>query len=260
MSRNSESLVCLVVLLAGCSSADIATPDGGPGADGSVQDASSRDGASGVDSGGSTDGGGRDSGGRDGGPADGGVVDSGAVADAGPGRRPGAGDLVITEIMAASDVVIDDCGEWFEVTNPSATVTYALDGCFLHDPGNVAIVTGAVLLAPGEILSLARYNAAFCEPMGFTGTGFTPDYSYGPTLKFSNDGDEVWITCDGTEVDRVNFTTWPISNGASFNLDPDSIDATSNDDMSSWCFGTSVYNSGAGEVDRGTPGRANTDC
>ena len=44
-----------------------------------------------------------------------------------------AGQLVITEIMADSNDVPDESGEWFELYNPSTTDTYDLFGCVLGD-------------------------------------------------------------------------------------------------------------------------------
>lgn len=248
MQCASDSFVLILALaLAACSDASIAMNDSGDGAG---------------------DAGGHEAGSIDAGPgeSDAGPTDAGSPADGGPDASgyptPAAGEIVITEIMPDSDVVTDDCGEWFEIYNPSADVTYNLRGCTFRDLSNAHTVGTDLIIGPGELLSLARYEAEpYCNTMlGITGPGFAFDYSYGATVKLGNEGDTLTVACGGATVDAVDFTAWTIVKGASFNLDPDSFDATTNDDGASWCSGVNVYNMAAGEVDRGTPGAANTDC
>ncbi len=213
-----------------------------------------------------------DLGGSDGGPAADGFVDDedlGPPADLGPADmgppdmrpdlgpcdpcRPGPGDLVISEVMPDSDVASDDFGEWFEIHNPSETVTYDLRGCVLADQGNSHPVTAETLIPPGAFFSLARFDSAAVG-------GFDPDYSYGMTIKFANEGDIARITCGVDLVDLVDFTTWTINKGLSYALDPDALDAELNDDRSNWCVGQDPYHMAAGETDFGSPGMANPDC
>lgn len=166
--------------------------------------------------------------------------------------RPGPGDLVISEVMPDTDVVSDDDGEWFEIHNPSETVTYDLQGCVLADQGNSHPVTTETLVPPGAFFSLARFDTA--------AGGFDPDYSYGMTLKFSNEGDIARITCGADIIDVVDFTTWFINKGLSYALDPDALDAELNDDRANWCVGQDPYHMGGGETDFGSPGMENPDC
>lgn len=189
-----------------------------------------------------------DTGPRDAGPPD-------MPPDLGPCDpcRPGPGDLVITEIMPDSDVASDDFGEWFEIHNPSETVTYDLAGCVLADAGNSHPVTAETLLPPGAFFSLARFDSAGVG-------GFDPDYSYGMTLKFANEGDIVRVSCGAAIVDLVDFSTWAIDKGLSLALDPGALDAASNDDAGNWCTGQAAYNMGGGETDFGSPGEANPTC
>lgn len=205
----------------------------------------------------------------------GGPVDGGSGDDLGPPRdlgpidmgppdmppdlgpcdpcTPGAGDLVITEIMPDSDVASDDFGEWFEIHNPSATVTYDLRGCVLSDSGNSHPVATETLVPPGAFFSLARFGSAAVG-------GFDPDYDYGMTLKFANEGDIARISCGATVVDLVDFTGFGVTKALSLALDPDALDATANDDVANWCSGLVPYNTGGGETDYGSPGMANPDC
>lgn len=231
-------LIASLLALSACSEADIRFPDGGGGGDaGGGVDAGDFD-AAGTDAGTTPDGGGLDTG-----PDDAGSSDAGPV--------PGVGDLVITEMMIDTAAVPDDDGEWFELNNTSTDTTYDLDGCSFADDGNIYFVRGSTPVAPGAYFVAARTGAAGI-------TAVTP-HLYGDTVKFSNDTpDSLTINCAGTVIDRVQYNpgTWPVVRGASLTLDPASIDSSANDDPSSWCVGTVVYNSD-GESDRGSPGMAN---
>ena len=167
--------------------------------------------------------------------------------------RPTTGQVVITEIMVDSDVASDDFGEWFEVHNPSADVTYDLIGCVFSDSANSYVVDKEMLVPPGEFISLARFATA-------AEGGFVPDHSYGATLKFANEGDFLRMACGSVLVDMVDFTTWFVAKGRAFSLDPDSYDATANDEAASWCPAISDYAMAAGETDYGSPGFENPQC
>ncbi len=205
------------------------------------------------------------------------IVDAGTGGDIdapydGPtGLTPyAAGQLVITEIMADTVGVDDESGEWFEIYNPSTTVTYDLIGCLIFDTGTAVgdqdTIAKHVIVAPGAFVTLARFGDAA------TG-GFMPSYDYHTTLnaagtaldpdkdvKFGNAGDEVGITCGVTPIDIVQFQTWTVANavphGRSYSLDPSHYSATDNDVEGNWCTGTNVYFS----TNRGTPGVTNLAC
>ena len=58
----------------------------------------------------------------------------GSGGTGGGGVMPSApGQIVISELMHNTATVADDFGEWFEVYNPSTTVTYDLMGCQVLD-------------------------------------------------------------------------------------------------------------------------------
>ena len=184
----------------------------------------------------------------DGGATDSGSGDTGATSDI-----PGAGALVISEIMQNPAVLMDDEGEWFEVHNPSATDTYQLMGCTVE--GSMAdtpfMIDVDLPIGPGEYLTFAVDTAG--------GPGFAADFTWtAGTYTLNNNADAVTLTCDGNVVDTVaydNGATFPDPNGASMTLDPGSLDATANDDGMNWCEATSDYNG-----DLGTPGAANDSC
>ncbi len=184
----------------------------------------------------------------DSGATDSGGTDTGATVDI-----PGAGSLVITEIMQNPAVLMDDEGEWFEVHNPSATVTYQLMGCTVEGsaPDTPFAIDVDLPIGPGEYLIFA---------VAFAGDpGFVPDFTWAPgTYTLNNNADAVTLTCDGNVVDTVaydNGVTFPDPTGASMTLDPGSLDATANDDGTNWCEATTSYNG-----DLGTPGAANDMC
>lgn len=209
--------------------------------------------------------------------AGGAIVDAGvggsnvdAAYDGPTGITPfAAGQLVITEIMADTNDVPDDSGEWFELYNPSTTDTYDLFGCILADSANQDTVMNHVLVPPMSYVTMARFGTA--------AGGFVPSYDYHTTLdmtgmldknadvKFANDtGDSAHVTCGITQIDGVDFHSWRalmgaalmVPNGRSYSLDPAHYSATQNDVEANWCVGTNVYHS----TDRGTPGQPNPTC
>jgi len=167
-----------------------------------------------------------------------------------------AGQLVITEVMHNPVAIDDPMGEWFEVYNPSATVTYDLRTCQIDDiaPGGFATITSQVLVPPGAYVALAIS----------TSPGFTPAFAYG-TVRFDNDAaEEVNIACGGVLIDRFPYDTVaatdPASAGKSFQLDPDHLTATDNDVRANWCYGSTVYVTVGIVSDVGTPGAPNVQC
>ena len=159
-----------------------------------------------------------------------------------------AGDVVITEIMDAPGAVSDADGEWFEVHNPGAGAL-ELDGCtFSDDVSDTFTVGFSLRIEAGGYASIARSRLA----------GFVPNYVWDST-SLENGTDQVVLTCNSTEIDRVNYddtSTFPNPTGASMSLDPTQLDATANDDGANWCESTSTY--GAGDL--GTPGASNDSC
>ena len=233
----------------GCLRADVQNVESGPdaGAGGAVE------GRGGSGSGGATG-----SGGTAGMPGSGGTTGAGggAIVDAGTGLTPSAaGQLLFTEIMVDTTAAKDEVGEWVEIHNPSLLKTYDLFGCELYDSGNTDTITRHVILQPGWFITLARS----VDPT----LGFVPTDIY-PTVKFSNTGDLAGLRCGGTTIDVVDFTAWPVPKGRSFSLSPLHYDATANDLQSSWCEGSTAYNTlvddGSVETDYGSPGVTNPAC
>ncbi|GEM_PF-1220233 len=168
-----------------------------------------------------------------------------------------AGDLVITELMVDPDAVPDNAGEWMELYNATGS-TVDLDGLELYDTdsttkGNLVTLSGGVLVEPGAYVLLGRYG-----DLGVNG-GVSLAETYGGAHTLGNASDELFLGVGSTIIDSVswdNGLTFPDPTGASFSLNPDTLDDLSNDDGANWCAATSTF----GDGDLGTPGSANDAC
>jgi hypothetical protein len=202
------------------------------------------------------------SGGATGG-AGGGAGGSGGTGGgtAGAGVMPTvAGQLVITEVMHNTAGIGNEFGEWIEVYNPSATVTYDLRNCQVDDKpasggSNPVIITAQVLVPPGAYRAMAISSSP----------GFTPAYVYG-SVRFDNDAsDEPRVLCNGVVIDNFLYSDAdavdPLGTGKTFQLDPDFLTAAGNDTRANWCYGSTVYLTTAGTINEyGTPGAPNVQC
>ncbi len=181
--------------------------------------------------------------------------DYGPWAEAAAQVLPHAGDVVITEFMVDPDFVDDTVGEYIELFNASPEVIW-LDGWVIGDGVNDSHVInsgGQAFFYPGAYFVLAN-NANLA-----TNGGVVVDYQYaGITL--DQGFDAVELSYDGAVVDEVVYDwggTFPVATGASFSLDPNTLDAVSNDDGANWCRATNPLGA---EADFGTPGSANDSC
>ena len=159
---------------------------------------------------------------------------------------PGAGDLVITELMVDPGNLDDSEGEWIEIYNPSATESYLLRDCVLSDNGGEShTIADILIINPDQSMVLGRSDTAI--PGG-------PDYVYSSFI-LTNTEDEVILTCAGTEVDRVEYDAeFNLQTGVSFQLDYN-LYSGDNNDVASWCHSTEAF-----LVDLGSPGELNTTC
>ncbi|MDP2315816.1 MAG: MopE-related protein [Pseudomonadota bacterium] len=163
-----------------------------------------------------------------------------------------AGELVITEIMKdPTGAILDTSGEWFEVYNASTIAITMCGWTIADDDGETFDMTSDVEVLPGHYALFMRSGSTSSNG------GLTADYAYGSSLQLGNSGDEIVLMNDGTEIDRVNYTTsFPSSAGYSLTLDPLSLDGTSNDTAGNWCAGSSSYYAS----NYGTPGATNDSC
>ena len=192
---------------------------------------------------------------------------------------PGAGDLVITEITAAPAT---GSREWFEVQNVSGR-DLELEGCLLAEghyndekvwTGNDHTVDGSVVIPADERAVLVYGTSSDTVPLCVAWTDEAMSdcivesaYRY-RSLGFNNGDPELLsITCDAVLVDEAPID-WGAFSGdcpdeadgnCSVNLDPDSIDATANDELSAWCvpWQAALTWDHNGSPSIGTPGAAN---
>jgi hypothetical protein len=152
---------------------------------------------------------------------------------------PGAGDLVISEVLAGQ---ADPATEWFEVTvlndvdlnglqlgptSGSSATTIADVNCRHRTAGT------QLVFARGAPAGLPTPEAAFSFTTGTSGA--------------------IWIGVPGTPIDGVMWSA--TTEGVSRNLDPDSLTASANDQDASWCPSTQSWTGGLG-----SPGAANEQC
>ncbi|MEM8585169.1 MAG: nidogen-like domain-containing protein, partial [Bacteroidota bacterium] len=164
----------------------------------------------------------------------------------------GVGDLVITEIMRDPTTVSDANGEWFEVYNPTGA-PIDMQSIEIKDDGtDDHIIISSLIVPAGGYVVLGRNS-----DMAANG-GISIDYAYGSDITLANGVDELILECSGTEIDRVEFTGFPTTAGASIKLDPSALNAADNDSASNWCVSTTDI-SGT-NTNKGTPGIANPSC
>jgi hypothetical protein len=157
--------------------------------------------------------------------------------------HPVAGAVIVTEIMSNPSVASDSAGEWFELANVSAQ-TVDLGGCFVgRDAVQDALPTHPLL--PGEFAVVARST-------DMVSNGNVTAFS---TFSFSLlSSGTIDLSCDDRLIDEVQWASE--TQGRSRNLDPQSFNATDNDNAGNWCLSTQTYN----DVDTGTPDSGNEPC
>ncbi|MCB0638799.1 MAG: lamin tail domain-containing protein, partial [Lewinella sp.] len=200
----------------------------------------------------------------------------------GPDNTPTAGDLglcpgdlVITEIMQNPDAVGDNEGEWFEIYN-TTDEDIDIQGLVISDNDSDVHTVGTSVIVPAGGYAVLGRNDNY-----FTNGYVIVDYRYGSAISLANGADEIVLTFNGIEIDRVEYDggpNWPDPTGASMILDPDAIFADNND-PANWCTSTSLIDfnpppqrpgepvTGSSELglgvvegDLATPGEENDDC
>jgi len=168
-----------------------------------------------------------------------------------------AGDLIITEVMQNPSQSDDEYGEYVEVYNDSGSDITICGGWSLEDADSDMdeITGGPYTIGSGD------YFVFGADSDTSRNGNYTPDYDYDhSSFVLANGNDEVIIVFDGTTIDEIEYDdgdTFPDPTGQSMNLDPDSRDATDNDDGDNWCE-TNFSSYGSGDL--GTPGDANEEC
>jgi hypothetical protein len=174
----------------------------------------------------------------------------GSCAEDCPVCRPGAGELVITEIMQNPQSVSDGQGEWFEVMS-LAEAPRSLAGVVLRDAGaDYHVIEAPLIVEPGGVVVFAA--------SADLGVGAVADYVWSD-FYLGNASDLIRLEHGGVLIDAVAYdggALWPDPTGAAMNLDIAGLSASLNDDAVHWC--EAVVSFGYGDL--GSPGQANLAC
>jgi hypothetical protein len=169
--------------------------------------------------------------------------------------KPKAGDLVITEIMAAPGVGNNGPGEWFEVL---ATAAVDLNGLDLANEGSghtPLAIASCLRVSAGEWLLFARSDDLTLNG-GLPAVVATFDFTLADSGSSTVPERAVFLRLDGNEISRA---TWAKSTkGVSRQLSASGTDATASIDSANWCATPDGNTFGA--ADHGTPGAPNLDC
>jgi len=168
------------------------------------------------------------------------------------------GSIVITELMPnVSDKDVD----WIELLNVTDT-DIDLKGCSLTDTNNDKVLIEQALTIPaGKYAILAS---------GISDENNTPPALSKPALLYSaesfhldNHTDQVILACSERVIDEVSYKQYqpgPASPSRGWQLEPNSLNATANDETDKWCY-TVLSDDFIYGVDRAaTPGAENPMC
>lgn len=153
-------------------------------------------------------------------------------------REPGAGDLIITEVMY-NPSTSEPAGEWFEVHNPTGD-QIMLDGLLISDSRGQ--MRGQTISAPGLIIEPFGYAVLGASADTSNNGGVVLDAEFGNGVALNNSGDTVEISLRGTVIDSLAYTaSWPGGNGTSMCLKFPYGDRTVS---SSWSDSVGTFGSG----------------
>jgi hypothetical protein len=164
-------------------------------------------------------------------------------------RYPSVGEVIITEVMVASQGGAGDQGEWVELYNTTAAAL-RLHDCAIGLFGDEYTFRGGLVIGAGERLIVgasARVEDNHGAPVAVT---------WGP-ITLSNSGETFELRCAGAVVDGVRWFSSQVEPGASIQLSAAFTDATSNDSQTHWCLSETTF--GVAEK-LGTPGAINHGC
>ena len=174
------------------------------------------------------------------------VACSGHPPDADPCAGRGAGDLVITELLA--DPSGTDTGhEWFEIFNTVGT-DVELSGFTVYSGAKSHLVRAGTAAARGYFVFGDVRSGALPPYVG---------YSYGADLgELAQTTGRLGIRCRDNVIDEVAYSV-AAKPGHARQLDGRLVpDATLSGDETNWCDASSSYDG----MNFGTPGAANDPC
>ena len=176
-------------------------------------------------------------------------------------QAPLLGSVVISELMPnTSDTEVD----WIELYNSSQTAV-DLKGCILTDDQNDKLtIDQSLVIAPD---SYAVIGSGKTEETNQPTALRNLAYQFSADdFRLSTGPDQVELSCQGVIVDRVAYEIYrpgPATGSRGWQLDPNSLSSTANDELSNWCYTglplmsqINLY----GENKVASPGRANPLC
>ena len=166
------------------------------------------------------------------------------------------GDLVITEFLCNPELVDDEVGEWFELTNTSGRDVDLINWTLTDENGSDGI-DESLVIAPGATLLFAVSGNANANG-GLPQVDWVFDYD---AVNLTNDGDQLGLWMGTIEIENLTYDPWdwPIEEGRSSYLDDAYHDGSLNDSPYPWCVTPAdpQYDSGTEGGGYGTPGEAN---
>ncbi len=159
-------------------------------------------------------------------------------------------DIIITEFMADPNVADDNKAEWIEIYNGS-NEDIDLRGLKIvkNDSSHeVTFLNDNSIINSHKYLLIGRTNGADIK---LSNIGATAGFS------FTNSGEiSLSIKQEDILLDEINYNSTKV--GRSWQLDSNSLDSSTNDELSSWCLGTTIISED--NSDLGTPGLVNNSC
>jgi hypothetical protein len=188
------------------------------------------------------------------------VLQPGECLDNGSARaivKPGATDLVITEVLANANVEIQQ--EWLEITNVGST-SFDLNGLAV-DRGTDTAPPATLILSDTNCHPLAPNNLALLARNGTSSSNGglpTPDATY-PTLQLVNTTGEVRIVDPATCATTTPFACTTVYDAITYGTPAESVSTqvkpgffttAANDNSANFCTTTNTYGD---NTNRGTP-------
>lgn len=166
---------------------------------------------------------------------------------------PAPGQVVINEIMANPKAASDANGEWFELYT---TAAFDLNG--LEIGRTFPTVTGTVESPTCLHVEAGAFAVLAQTVPAETNGGIEGVLAPFPTgVDLANTGPGLFVGVGGVLLDAWAYTS--SADGASSQLDPDTLSPDGNDTAANLCPGTTDYGTGT-TPDKGTPGTANLQC
>lgn len=159
-----------------------------------------------------------------------------------------AGELLITEVMAAPGGVDDTVGEWIEVQNTSGG-SLDLYGWVLENAAGARVTIDRHVALPGG------GRVVFGNSLDTRVNGDVHvDLAYDPASFSMASADSLILTLDGREISAVSWVS--TTAGLAYQLDPDHINAADGGRREWWCSASSRISA----TDFGTPALLNDQC